>query len=271
MSTASLDHLDAQQLRALAERLMGEVAVRDEQLAARDARIAASDEQLAKYDAQIAKHDQVLHFKDTHIEQLKQELALYKRWRYGKHSEQLNPAQASLLEETMDADMAALEEEVEALRQAISPKPPEAQAPRRMRQPPELPRTDIHHEPSSTTCRCGCGLKRISEDVSEKLDYLPGVFSVERHIRGGHANSARRSRRRRCPRRSSTRASRRRDSWRRCWWPSSPITCRCTVRKAFLRAPGWRCRVQRWASGSACVGCGCSRWWPGWPSPATSW
>lgn len=184
MSTASLDHLDAQQLRALAERLMGEVAVRDEQLAARDARIAASDDQLAKYDAQIAKHDQVLHFKDTHIEQLKQELALYKRWRYGKRSEQLNPAQASLLEEAMDADMAAIEEEVEALRQAISSKPTEAQAPRRMRLPPELPRTDIHHEPSSTTCHCGCGLKRIGEDVSEKLVYLPGVFSVERHIRG---------------------------------------------------------------------------------------
>lgn len=27
-------------------------------------------------------------------------------------------------------------------------------------------------------------LKRIGEDVSEKLDYTPGVFSVERHIRG---------------------------------------------------------------------------------------
>lgn len=53
-----------------------------------------------------------------------------------------------------------------------------------MRLPAELPRTDIHHEPASTTCRCGCGLKRIGEDVSEKLDYLPGVFTVERHIRG---------------------------------------------------------------------------------------
>jgi transposase len=27
-------------------------------------------------------------------------------------------------------------------------------------------------------------LKRIGEDVAEKLDYTPGVFSVERHIRG---------------------------------------------------------------------------------------
>ncbi|WP_176026002.1 IS66 family transposase, partial [Robbsia andropogonis] len=33
-------------------------------------------------------------------------------------------------------------------------------------------------------CQCGCQLKRIGEDVSEKLDYTPGVFTVERHIRG---------------------------------------------------------------------------------------
>jgi transposase len=33
-------------------------------------------------------------------------------------------------------------------------------------------------------CECGCLLKRIGEDVSEKLDYTPGAFVVERHIRG---------------------------------------------------------------------------------------
>lgn len=35
-----------------------------------------------------------------------------------------------------------------------------------------------------TTCACGCALKRFGEDISEKLDYTPGVFTVERHIRG---------------------------------------------------------------------------------------
>ena len=43
---------------------------------------------------------------------------------------------------------------------------------------------DRHHEPENTTCACGCALKRIGEDISEKLDYTPGVFTVERHIRG---------------------------------------------------------------------------------------
>ncbi|MNG26124.1 putative Helix-turn-helix domain of transposase IS66 [compost metagenome] len=50
--------------------------------------------------------------------------------------------------------------------------------------PPQFPRTLIHHEPDTTQCACGCQLKRIGEDVSEKLDYTPGVFTVERHIRG---------------------------------------------------------------------------------------
>ena len=36
----------------------------------------------------------------------------------------------------------------------------------------------------TTQCSCGCRLERIGEDVSEKLDYTPGVFEVERHIRG---------------------------------------------------------------------------------------
>jgi transposase len=37
---------------------------------------------------------------------------------------------------------------------------------------------------ASTTC-CGVlAMKRIGEDIAEKLDYVPGVFTVERHVRG---------------------------------------------------------------------------------------
>ena len=61
------------------------------------------------------------------------------------------------------------------------------QQPKRAALPPELPRVGKHHEPDSTLCTtagCGCTLKRIGQDVSEKLDYTPGLFTVERHIRG---------------------------------------------------------------------------------------
>lgn len=153
--TDALDQLDAQQLRALAASLMQELAGKDQQL----------------------------HYTQTCVEQLRQELALYKRWRYGRRSEQLDAAQGSLLDETLETDIAAIEAELAALPATVRPTET-PQAPRRMRLPPELPRTEIHHEPDSTTCRCGCPLKRIGEDISEKLDYTPGVFTVERHVRG---------------------------------------------------------------------------------------
>ena len=80
--------------------------------------------------------------------------------------------------------MAAITEELAQL----SETKPKGQA-KRKPLPPELPRTEIHHEPESTTCACGCQLKRIGEDVAEKLDYTPGTFTVERHIRGKWACS----------------------------------------------------------------------------------
>ena len=57
-------------------------------------------------------------------------------------------------------------------------------SPKRQALPAHLPRREIRHEPESTTCACGCTIQRIGEDVAEKLDYQPGVFSVERHVRG---------------------------------------------------------------------------------------
>lgn len=40
---------------------------------------------------------------------------------------------------------------------------------------------------SNTQYACGCQLQRIGEDVSEKLDYTPGVFTVEQHVRALHS------------------------------------------------------------------------------------
>src|SRR5690606_38834084 len=65
-----------------------------------------------------------------------------------------------------------------------SPQAKPKQQPKRVALPAQFPRTLIVHEPENTHCNCGCQLKRIGEDVSEKLDYTPGQFTVERHIRG---------------------------------------------------------------------------------------
>lgn len=145
-----------------------------------------SPEQLRRLAAElmtrVEQQDEVIKRTELRNQQLAHELALLKRHKYGQRSEQLNVFQISLLDEVVDADIAAIEMELEHLSTAaISP---EKRRPKRTPLPPELPRTEIHHEPASRHCACGCQLKRIGEDVSEKLDYMPGVFTVERHIRG---------------------------------------------------------------------------------------
>ncbi len=154
LDPASLAQLDAQQLRELALSLTGQVPGKDREI----------------------------HLRQTKIDQLTHEMAALKRWKFGRSTEQLDSGQALLFEETLAADLAAIEHELDGLRTPPA-KPPVCQ-PKRAPLPPELPRTEIHHEPDSTACASGCQMQRISEDVSEKLDYTLGLFSVERHVRG---------------------------------------------------------------------------------------
>jgi len=157
---ASLDHLDAD-----ARQWMQDLLTR-----------------LQDQELRLTNQDQELHWRQSKIDKLTHELAVLKRQKFGARSEQYIGEQAQLFEETLDSDLAALETEIEPLTPTRSGQ--EKRQPKRTPLPADLPRTDIHHEPDSTTCACGCQLKRIGEDVAEKLDYTPGVFTIERHIRG---------------------------------------------------------------------------------------
>ena len=161
MSSPDLDTLSAEELRDLTRGLLAQV------------------QELASCQA---RQEQELAWRQAKIDKLTHELALHKRWRFGARTEQWSSEQARLFEETLEADVAAIEQELAEL--STTQKPAEKRQPKRAPLPPELPRTDIRHEPDSTTCRCGCTLRRIGEDVAEKLDYTPGTFTVERHIRG---------------------------------------------------------------------------------------
>jgi transposase len=147
-ATPTLDHLDAQQLRELATRLMAEMRLK-----------------------------QVL------IDKLTHEMATLKRLKFAAASEAYTGEQQQLLFETIETDLEALSAEIEKLA-PTAPAEGEKCKPKRAALPANLPRRDVHHEPGSTTCSCGCQLKRIGEEVAEKLDYQPGVFTVERHVRG---------------------------------------------------------------------------------------
>ncbi len=119
------------------------------------------------------------------VEKLTHENALLKRMKFAAQSERFNTEQKSLLEDEIEADLAAVASEIDALQQeAAATTPQEKKQPKRLRLPANLPRREIRHEPKSSTCRCACQMKRIGEDVAEKLDYVPGMFSVERHVHG---------------------------------------------------------------------------------------
>ena len=178
-----LQDLGETELRTLAQSLLKEIDDRHAVIAGKDAEIAQRLAQIAHTDREMLVKDRKLVWSEARIDQLTHEIAVLKRWKFSARSEQLDATQKSLLDESIEADIAAIELELEQLRPtAAADDAP--QQPRRAPLPAHLPRTEHRHEPASTTCACGCALKRIGEDVSEKLDYTPGVFTVERHIRG---------------------------------------------------------------------------------------
>jgi transposase len=93
-------------------------------------------------------------------EKLAYENALLKRMKFAAQSERHTAEQRSLLEDEIDADLAAVAKEIEQLG-APATAPKDKQQPKRQALPANLPRRE-----------------------AEKLDYVPGVFSVERHVRG---------------------------------------------------------------------------------------
>jgi transposase len=162
ISTQELATLDAQQMRAMLARLQAEV----------------QDKQ-----ALIERQAREMAFKQATIDKLTHENAVLKRLKFAAQSERFNAEQRELLDETLEADLEAVSREIEALAPAASARG-ERRQPKRAALPANLPRREIRHEPENTACACGCQMKRIGEDIAEKLDYIPGLFTVERHVRG---------------------------------------------------------------------------------------
>ena len=99
VTSQTLEHLNPQALRELALRLMLENQ--------------EHKQVIAQSQAEIEQQKKELLYRQTKIDQLTHEMAISKRWRFGQQSERLDPAQASLLEETLDTDIAAMESEME--------------------------------------------------------------------------------------------------------------------------------------------------------------
>lgn len=182
--TFTAPHLQAQDLQGLSPAALTEVA------AQMLAHIAAQSQAIAKRDQLIAERDRAIKFKDAKIERITFELARLKAWKFAARTEAMNAEQRQLFEETLAADEASLQAQLDALQdlpQVPAPAVEPRRQPKRQALPEHLVRVEHHHEPENTTCPtadCGQPMQRVGEDVSERLDIVPAQFFVHRHIRG---------------------------------------------------------------------------------------
>jgi transposase len=128
------------------------------------------------------------------IGKLMAEIARLRRWRYGRSSEQADAAlQLSLAIEALQSEIKAAQPEEQqgkiAPQDSKEPTSTNAASGRRKRKargelPEHLPRETRVHEPASCSCPdCGKHMRKLGEDISEQLDYVPGYFRVLRHVR----------------------------------------------------------------------------------------
>src|SRR3984893_12287204 len=130
-----------------------------------------------------------LRAKTLEIEKLKVQIARLRRQQFGRSSENIDRVieQLELMIDELEteaasgpADPGAAQDEGES---AAAPR----KSPGRRPLPEHLPRREIVHEPDCTCPACGGAMRKVGEDVSEVLDYIPGRFEVVRHIRPAYS------------------------------------------------------------------------------------
>jgi transposase len=128
------------------------------------------------------------------IEKLEGQVQDYRRTKFGRKSEKLDPAQLELALEDLETAIADTQAQIAAVEDRITagerdPSIRKPRAPRKARTLPEsLPRVERVLDPESIACPCGCGdMVRIGEDRSERLDYIPARYQVIVTVRPRYA------------------------------------------------------------------------------------
>ncbi len=119
------------------------------------------------------------------IAKLRFQLARYRRAEFGRSSEKLEREadQLELAIETLEADQAERLAAASPIVAAAIEATTAPHQPARRALPDYLPREDVAHPAPGACPSCGGSLRRIGDDITETLDYVPGRFKVIRHIR----------------------------------------------------------------------------------------
>jgi len=117
--------------------------------------------------------------KSLKIEQLQAQLHKLRRMQFGRSSEKLDREieQLELLLEDLQAQEARQPGKEEHAQSD------EARKPARRPLPETLPYEEIVHQAACACPHCGGELRRLGEDVTKVLEYVPASFKVIRHVR----------------------------------------------------------------------------------------
>jgi transposase len=130
----------------------------------------------------IVTHERLLS-RESEIEHLKLLIAKLRRMQFGRRSEKVQQQieQLELRLEDLEAKQAAGQAKTES---SSASNLLIASRPVRRPLPEHLPRETHKHEPAESVCPdCGGQLRRLGEDISEMLEYVPARFKVIRHVR----------------------------------------------------------------------------------------
>ena len=132
----------------------------------------------------LAQHEQLIS-RDREIEHLKLLLAKLHRMQFGRKSEKLERQieQLELRLEELESKRSEQEPNAPAPAPVTASSTPITK-PTRRALPDHLARQTRRHEPKETVCpECQGELRKLGEDVSEMLEYVPASFVVIRHVR----------------------------------------------------------------------------------------
>ena len=137
---------------------------------------------LAQHQNLVAHHE-TLASRETEIENLKLLILKLRRMQFGRKSEKLDD-QIQQLELRLEDLEAAQTESIPPQNSTPSQSTRTPRRPARRPLPDHLPRETQTYEPEQAACpECGGTLRRLGEDVSELLEFVPARFKVIRIVR----------------------------------------------------------------------------------------
>ena len=141
-------------------------------------------------EAELAAARAGLVAKALEVEKLQLQIARLRRLQFGRSSEKIARTieQLELRLEELEAETPAASSDASAANGEQSPvaepsSPGDRKKSERRALPAHLPSREVVHEPSCTCPTCGGDMRKVGEDVTQILDYIPGHFEVVRHVR----------------------------------------------------------------------------------------